>query len=213
MADNLITWAKRGSDGSLRKAKNFLFLQDITLPKLLGTMLDRYQNRHGGYTRVIKCGRNPKDQSPLAILEYVDAPGDTMVELSKLQLPAISHTLKTKMEELEKIKLLKEYDLHPREKKYQFQKLTNLVHQLTKVERKLTDIAALRFLPENYKEEKFPAKDEQIVAERKVWREPVERLDFDGNLRYAIRSTKELRISKRLPSTPKRKLVNRHLAV
>lgn len=47
------------------------------MPKVFGELRDRYLNRPGGYTRVLRT--EPKDtysQAPSAILEFVDGPRD-----------------------------------------------------------------------------------------------------------------------------------------
>lgn len=47
------------------------------MPKLFGEIRDRYLNRPGGYTRVLRTEPKDKyDQAPSAILELVDGPKD-----------------------------------------------------------------------------------------------------------------------------------------
>ena len=46
------------------------------MPKVFGTLRERYANRPGGYTRVLRCESHKEDQSPSAILELVDGPRD-----------------------------------------------------------------------------------------------------------------------------------------
>ena len=43
---------------------------------LFGPLRRRYQNRPGGYTRVLRCEPRPYDNAPQAILELVDGPKD-----------------------------------------------------------------------------------------------------------------------------------------
>ena len=40
--------------------------------KLFSTLGPRYQERPGGYLRVIKCGFRPGDNAPMALIELVD---------------------------------------------------------------------------------------------------------------------------------------------
>ena len=48
-------------------------LQDIkSANKVKKTLSKRYQNRKGGYTRIIKAGFRYGDNAPMAIIEFVD---------------------------------------------------------------------------------------------------------------------------------------------
>jgi len=42
----------------------------------LTSLRDRYQNRHGGYTRIWNAGNRKGDNAPIAIIELVDNPFD-----------------------------------------------------------------------------------------------------------------------------------------
>lgn len=46
------------------------------MPKLFGPLRERYLNRPGGYTRVLRIEPIKEDQAPSAILELVDGPRD-----------------------------------------------------------------------------------------------------------------------------------------
>lgn len=46
------------------------------LPKLFGPLRERYANRPGGYTRVLRVESLKPDHAPSAILELVDGPKD-----------------------------------------------------------------------------------------------------------------------------------------
>ena len=46
------------------------------IPKLFGPLRERYQDRPGGYTRVLRIEPPKPDQAPSAILELVDGPKD-----------------------------------------------------------------------------------------------------------------------------------------
>lgn len=70
-ADKMITLAKKGDLASRRRA--LAFIQDKTVVRKLFTELrDRYMDRSGGYTRVIKAGFRVGDASPMAIVELVE---------------------------------------------------------------------------------------------------------------------------------------------
>ena len=40
--------------------------------KLFGVLAPRYQDRQGGYTRIIKAGFRYGDNAPMAVIEFVD---------------------------------------------------------------------------------------------------------------------------------------------
>ncbi len=71
----MITLAKRNKAASVTAAGAFLLNQSL-IPKLFGTLAQRYANRPGGYTRIHKFGNRPGDNAPNAILELVDNPRD-----------------------------------------------------------------------------------------------------------------------------------------
>ncbi|KAI0412248.1 ribosomal protein L17 [Xylaria grammica] len=77
MAEKLITLAKRNNETSRRAATGILFTPHDLLPKLFGELRTRYQNRPGGYTRVLRTEpKSTYDQGASAILEFVDGPKD-----------------------------------------------------------------------------------------------------------------------------------------
>ena len=70
-ADNIITLVKKET---LQTTKMLVSkLQDIkSANKVKKTLSKRYQNRKGGYTRIIKAGFRYGDNAPMAIIEFVD---------------------------------------------------------------------------------------------------------------------------------------------
>ncbi|CAI2168783.1 9671_t:CDS:2 [Funneliformis geosporum] len=76
LADKMVTLGKRGDDHAKSQAMAFLRERDLTVPKLFNEMADRYRIRKGGYTRIHKLGSREGDNAPMAVLEYVDTPGD-----------------------------------------------------------------------------------------------------------------------------------------
>lgn len=52
------------------------------LPKLFGSLRERYADRQGGYTRIHKFGNRPGDNAPTAIIELVDNPRDLKAEVT-----------------------------------------------------------------------------------------------------------------------------------
>ncbi|KAK0669004.1 putative mitochondrial LSU ribosomal protein L17 precursor [Cercophora samala] len=77
LAEKLITFAKKDNETSRRKAQGILFTPDELMPKLFGPIRERYLDRPGGYTRVLRTmPKNKFDQGDSAILELVDGPKD-----------------------------------------------------------------------------------------------------------------------------------------
>ena len=70
-ADNMITYAKKGDLNSRRLALSFLRDKEV-VSKLFSVLAERYKERNGGYTRVIKAGYRFGDCAPMAVIELVD---------------------------------------------------------------------------------------------------------------------------------------------
>jgi len=73
--EKLITLAKRGGLSNRRLAQARL-LDDTQLKKLFGELAERYSDRDGGYTRIIKAGYRGSDSAQLAIIEFVERDED-----------------------------------------------------------------------------------------------------------------------------------------
>lgn len=56
------------------------------LPKVFGPLRERYAQRNGGYTRVLRIPPKKDDQAPTAILELVDGPKDMRFAMTALTL-------------------------------------------------------------------------------------------------------------------------------
>jgi large subunit ribosomal protein L17 len=70
-AEPLITLAKEDSVANRRLA--FDRLRDkATVGKLFTDLGPRYQERPGGYLRILKCGTRTGDNAPMAYVELVD---------------------------------------------------------------------------------------------------------------------------------------------
>lgn len=69
--EKLVTLAKKGGLSNRRLAHARL-LDDAQLVKLFDVLAERYKDRAGGYTRVIKAGIRASDAAPIAIIEFVD---------------------------------------------------------------------------------------------------------------------------------------------
>lgn len=77
VVEPLITLAKNDSVARRRRAFDRLRDREI-VTKLFTDLGPEYQERPGGYTRVLKCGYRPGDGAPMAIVQLVGRaePGD-----------------------------------------------------------------------------------------------------------------------------------------
>ncbi|CEP17772.1 hypothetical protein [Parasitella parasitica] len=96
LADSMITLGKKGDVEAKKQALAYLNSRDITMPKLFEELAPRFANRQGGYTRIQRIGKRYGDNAPMAIIEYVDGPTDTLRE-------TVISTLARKFSETQKI--------------------------------------------------------------------------------------------------------------
>ncbi len=73
--DKMVSLGKRGTLHARRQAFAFLRDEDV-VSKLFAALSDRYKERSGGYTRVLKAGFRYGDNAPMAIVELVDRDPD-----------------------------------------------------------------------------------------------------------------------------------------
>ena len=69
--DKMITYGKKGDLVSRRKALAFLHNDKEVVNKLFNDLNKRYENRNGGYTRIIKLNERKGDDALVVILELV----------------------------------------------------------------------------------------------------------------------------------------------
>ncbi len=73
--EKIITLGKKGDLQSRRKA--IAILQDEKMTKkIFDTFADRYKDRNGGYTRIIKLRNRYGDNAPIAVIEFIDRDED-----------------------------------------------------------------------------------------------------------------------------------------
>lgn len=75
--EKLVTMTRSGTIHARRQALGVLGQHDL-VSKLMTTLADRYKDRPGGYTRIIKTGFRHGDNAPRAIIEFIDR--DTAVK-------------------------------------------------------------------------------------------------------------------------------------
>ncbi|NLM25767.1 MAG: 50S ribosomal protein L17 [Firmicutes bacterium] len=70
LADKMVTLGKRGDLHARRQAAAFL-IQPEAVKRLFDEIAPKYEDRNGGYTRIIKTGPRRGDAAPMAIIEWV----------------------------------------------------------------------------------------------------------------------------------------------
>lgn len=79
LADRLVTYAKKGDLSARRQAARIV--RDVyvdksekqtALQKLFAVIGPKYQNRNGGYTRVLKVGNRRGDNAMMVLVSFVD---------------------------------------------------------------------------------------------------------------------------------------------
>lgn len=73
VAEPIITMAKNDNVAKRRLAFSRLRDQEV-VGKLFSEIGPRYQDRPGGYLRILKCGYRPGDKAPMAYVELIDRP-------------------------------------------------------------------------------------------------------------------------------------------
>lgn len=69
--DKIITLGKKGGLANRRRAIAIM-RDEVQVRKLFDVLAERYADRQGGYTRVLKAGFRYGDNAPLAVIELVD---------------------------------------------------------------------------------------------------------------------------------------------
>ncbi len=83
--DKLITLGKKGDLASRKKAYSILPEKKWT-SKIFDELSERYKERDGGYTRVLKAGFRYGDSAPMAVIELVDRNPDALGQDSRPDL-------------------------------------------------------------------------------------------------------------------------------
>ncbi|MBI5299933.1 MAG: 50S ribosomal protein L17 [Deltaproteobacteria bacterium] len=73
LADRVVTLGKQGTLASRRCARRMIHNR-VILSKLFDELAPRFASRQGGYTRILKLNCRPGDQTPMALIEYLDNP-------------------------------------------------------------------------------------------------------------------------------------------
>ena len=70
LAEKMITLAKKGDLAAYRQALSFITKEDVA-HKLFNETAEKYTNREGGYTRIVRIGPRRGDAAEMAIIELV----------------------------------------------------------------------------------------------------------------------------------------------
>ena len=87
VVERLITLGKRG-DLHARRQAHARLRDDAMTKKLFEVLGPRYNERSGGYTRVLKAGFRYGDMAPMAIIELVDRDVDAKGSADKARVAA-----------------------------------------------------------------------------------------------------------------------------
>ena len=87
LADKMVTLGKRGTLHARRQAASTLQDKDA-VSKLFDSLAERYKERVGGYTRVLKAGNRYGDNAPMAVIELVDRDPDAKGAADKERVEA-----------------------------------------------------------------------------------------------------------------------------
>ncbi|MEM8750221.1 MAG: 50S ribosomal protein L17 [Pseudomonadota bacterium] len=87
VVDKIITLGKRGDLHARRQAMAQL-QDDAAVRKLFSTLAERYAERAGGYTRVLKAGFRYGENAPMAVIELVDRDVDAKGKADRERLEA-----------------------------------------------------------------------------------------------------------------------------
>lgn len=70
--DKMVTYGKNGSLISRRNALAFLNNDNEAVKKVFNDLAKRYENRNGGYTRILKLTERKGDDALMVVLKLVD---------------------------------------------------------------------------------------------------------------------------------------------
>lgn len=71
LTEKMITLGKRGDLHARRQAAAYI-MSDEVLQKLFSDIAARYEDRNGGYTRLVKTGFRKGDGAPMVMIELVE---------------------------------------------------------------------------------------------------------------------------------------------
>lgn len=82
LVEKLITLGKKNTPTSEARAKSMLFQPERLLGKIFGELKERYAERPGGYTRVLRTESIKDDNADSAVICLVDGPRDIRFDIT-----------------------------------------------------------------------------------------------------------------------------------
>ena len=92
--DKMITYGKKGDLVSRRKALAFLHNDKATVEKVFNDLANRYENRNGGYTQILKVAERRGDNSLMVMIRLVEEAKKEVKEDKKEEKKATKKTTK-----------------------------------------------------------------------------------------------------------------------
>ena len=92
LAEKMITLGKRGDLHARRRALRVIRRRDVAA-KVFDDLAERYRDRPGGYTRIVKLGIRPGDAASMSIIELVES-GKAAGDAPKTDIKAGAKTAK-----------------------------------------------------------------------------------------------------------------------
>ncbi|KAK8831528.1 hypothetical protein WA577_000612 [Blastocystis sp. JDR] len=75
VAEQMITLAKSGDKKAYQRAAITVQTKEA-MDRLFDVLANRYKDRNGGYTRIMRCGYRDGDKAPMCYIEYIDREGE-----------------------------------------------------------------------------------------------------------------------------------------
>ena len=82
VADRMITLGKRGGLHARRQAAAYIRRRSV-VTKLFSDVAERFRDRPGGYTRIVKIGARHGDAAPMSVIELTDRGEESKAEAEK----------------------------------------------------------------------------------------------------------------------------------
>ncbi len=175
--EKMITWGKQGDLNARRQALRFVKSQEA-MSQLFEDLADRYKERQGGYSRIIKLGKNRLgDNSEMAIVQLLGSDADQLSSLksktSKKKQPKKkgSTVLKEVSEEVQtesESHTITESETLQQEKAETAQRKSEVETEVTQVNAELEASTSVQVDVTEETNKSVEVKDEEVPAETKV---------------------------------------------